>query len=90
MFYPYHKKKNNKKNNPSPKSTRRGWARRLKFDTYTTHGLLAEFKELGVRMAYVTRRTRTTPHQNLPEGDGLKGFNLTLILLMGFWLSLRG
>ena len=39
LFYPCHKnnkkKKNNKKNkkNPSPKSIRRGSARRLKFDT---------------------------------------------------------
>ena len=41
MFYPCHKKKKkkkknkkNKKNkNPSPKSIRRGSARRLKFDT---------------------------------------------------------
>ena len=43
LFYPCHNK-----NNPSPKSTRRGWARTLKFDTYTTHGLFAEFKGLGV------------------------------------------
>ena len=39
----------------------RGSARRLKFDTKTTHGLLAEFRGLGVRMTHVTtRRTRTT------------------------------
>ena len=38
LFYPCHKKNKNKKNNkknknPSPKSIRRGSARRLKFDT---------------------------------------------------------
>ena len=44
---------------------------------------------------HVTRtRTRTrrrrwrTPHQNLAEGGVLEGLNLTLRLLMGFWLSL--
>ena len=63
MFYPCHKKKNDKKKkkkNPSPKSIRRGSVRRLKFDTYTTHGLWAGFRGLGVQMTDVTRRPRTT------------------------------
>ena len=38
----------------------KGCTRRLKFDTKTTHGLLAEFRGLGVRMTHVTRRTRMT------------------------------
>ena len=60
MFYPCHNKKNkNKENNPSPKSTRWGWVKRLQFDTYTTHRLLAEIKGLWVRMTHVTRRIRT-------------------------------
>ena len=46
---------------PSPKSIRRGCTRRLKFDTYTTHGLLAEFRGLGVRLTQVTQVTRRTP-----------------------------
>ena len=60
LFYPCHKKnnKNKKKNkNPLPKYIRKGSVRRLKFDTQTTHGLLAEFRGLGV---HFTRRTRTT------------------------------
>ena len=36
-----------------------GCTRRLKFDTQTTHRLLAEFRGLRVRMTHVTRRTRT-------------------------------
>ena len=61
MFYPCHKNKNNKKKNnkknkknPSPKSIRRGSARRLKFDTKTTHGVLAEFRGLGVTFVQAT------------------------------------
>ena len=34
---------------PSPKSIRTGCTGSLKFDTETTHGLLAEFRGLGVR-----------------------------------------
>ena len=34
---------------PSPKSIRTGCTRSLKFDAQTTHGLLAEFRGLGVR-----------------------------------------
>ena len=33
LFYPCHKKNNKNKNNPSPKYSRRGGARSLKFDT---------------------------------------------------------
>ena len=44
---------------PPPKSIRKGSARRLKFDTKTTHVLFAEFKGLGVRITHVTRRKRT-------------------------------
>ena len=43
---------------PPPKSIRRGCTKRLKFDTETTHGFLAEFRGLGVRMTYGTRRTK--------------------------------
>ena len=58
MFYPCHKnKKKKKKKNPPPKSIRRGCTRGLKFDVKTIHGLLAEFRGLGVN---VTRTTRTT------------------------------
>ena len=57
LFYPCHKKKKNNNKNPPPKSISGGCARRLKFDAQTTHGLLAEFRGLGV---HVTRRTRTT------------------------------
>ena len=45
---------------PPPKSIRRGCTRSLKFDIYTTHGLLAEFKGLRVRVTHVTRRIITT------------------------------
>ena len=38
----FNKKKKNNNKNPSPKSIRKESARRLKFDTYTTHGLLDE------------------------------------------------
>ena len=46
---------------PTPKFIRSGRTRRLKFGTKTTHGLLAEFRGLGVRRTHVTRRTRRTP-----------------------------
>jgi len=66
LFYPCHKKKKknknkkkNKKNkNPPPKSIRRGCTRRLKFDAWTIHGLLAEFRGLGVHVTRTTRRTK--------------------------------
>ena len=52
------------------------------------------FCRLGVDIVFTsvtrTTTTRTTPHQNLPEGDVLKGLNLTHRLLMGFWLCLGG
>ena len=54
LFQPCHNKKNK---NPSPKSIRRGCTRSMKFEGQTTHGLLAEFRWLGV---HVTRITRTT------------------------------
>ena len=65
LFYPCHK--NNKK---TPHQ-------RLKFDTYTAHGFLAE---LGVQKNYVTRRTRRaaqittlTEHaKNLSPGPSLQ------------------
>ena len=54
LFYPCHKNKNN---NPSSKSISGECTKRLKFDAYTTQGLLAEFRGLWVQ---VIRRTRTT------------------------------
>ena len=56
MFYPCHKKKKKKKNkkkknkNPSPKFISGGCTRRLKFDAWTTYGLLAKFRGLGVQV----------------------------------------
>ena len=69
MFYPCHKnkKKKNKKNknkNPPPKSIGWGCTRRLKFDAETSHGLLAEFRGLGVQ---VKRRTRRTSQSTITE-----------------------
>ena len=55
------KNKKNKKKDPPPKYIGRMSASRLKFDTKTTHVLLAEFRGLGVRMIHVTRRTRSPP-----------------------------
>ena len=60
LFYPCHNNKKNKNKNPSPKSIRRGSVIRLKFDTQTNHGLLAEYRGFGVRLTHVTRRTRTS------------------------------
>ena len=57
MFYPCHKKNKNKNKNPPPKSIRRGCTRRLK---WTIHGLLAEFRGLGVHVTRTTRTTRRT------------------------------
>ena len=36
----------------------------LKFDVKTTHGLLAEFRGLGVRMTHA-QEEQEEPHQNL-------------------------
>ena len=54
FLYPCHKKKKkknnnkNKNNNPSPKSIRRGYTRRLKFEPKTTHGLAVEVENLAL------------------------------------------
>ena len=46
---------------PPPKSIRRGFTRSLKFDTLTTHGLLAKLRGLEVQRTHVTIRTTTRP-----------------------------
>ena len=50
---------------PTPKFIRMGCTRRLKFDIYTTHELLAEFRGIGVQLTHVTRGTKKEPHQNV-------------------------
>ena len=50
LFYPCHNNKNKnkkKKENPHQNLSEGGCTRRLKFDTQTTHGLLAEFRGLA-------------------------------------------
>ena len=66
MFYPCHNNKNKMNINPSPKSIRRGCIRSLKFDTYTTHGLLAEFRGLKDSCHKKKKTKKQEPHQNLP------------------------
>ena len=67
VYHGHNNNKNNNKKNPLPKSTRKGRATRLKFDTQTTHGLLAElnydiggFYQKFLRQSHIQSQTSNT------------------------------
>ena len=64
-----------------------GSTRSLKFDIYTTHGLLAEFRGLGVWRTHVTRRSRTTTW--ITPKSTLRGHNENLIVAQRQCLPIR-
>ena len=49
FVFPLSQQQQQEEEQPPPKSIRTGCTRSLKFDAQTTHGLLAEFRGLGVR-----------------------------------------
>ena len=54
---------------PPPKSIRRGCTRSLKFDIYTTNGLLVEFRGFGVeRLMSQEEEEEQQPHQIYNKG----------------------